>query len=337
MATVLNSVNSACLEVARETIAAVLPDGRVPITEDVVKRTAEQGWVLRIVEARERASLEQAHEEVARQDRLSAFIADATTQSSDARAGWYMCKYAAYTPNLQELSQVLTLAARQPGDLQAQEAACDALVKATAIPPHMDTQKAHAALTALAISEGLPIALAAMRIHISAERFQRRACQALWHITDGVHGAKAAQATDAVGLLASAMMQFTHDKAIQWAACAALANIAKHLDEASVLNTFLVEAIAAVSSAMATFPLEAGLHNFAGAFLWQLATRDPGALAERPGLKGLLEQSVRSHNIREAQCLLDCVRWQTPAEALPHRGAGRRRWGQWASGRRVAV
>merc|ERR1711871_909952 len=99
--------------------------------------------------------------------------------------------------------------------------------------------KAHASLVALAASEGLVVLLSAMRANPSALRLQWRACQALWHITDGATGARAAQALDTAELLSSAMMRFPYEKALQLAACAALANIAKRTGDDTVLNVFL--------------------------------------------------------------------------------------------------
>jgi len=160
------------------------------------------------------------------------------------------------------------------------------------------------------------------------------------------------------------MLLFPLEKALQWAACGALANIAKNYEgkpqkadadcreNPALLNNlqtvrepaeelkpdaFLVEAVQPVASAMANFPMEAALQGLACAFLWQLATRDPSAIAETPGVKGFVEHAATTLGIRQAKWLLECVRWRSISQALGTRGGGRRRWGQWATGRRAAA
>lgn len=350
-------VEEACRETARHGLNILLPDGVVPITKgflvptrkdfvvpitkDTVERTAKQGWVVRAVEAEEQAALQQARAEVQAEDELVAFITATRALPNDGFGGWYECDVSRRI-TADELAKVVTLARRHPDDLRAQETACQVLTKAASIPVQLDENaKAHSARSAVACGDGstgggLVTIVEAMRRHRNAMRLQCQASQALWHLTDNAEGARAAQASAAVEVLSSAMLRFPLEKALQWAACGALANIAKRY-EAPQPDAFLAQAAGPVASLMANFPKEAALQELACSFLWQLATRDPAAIAETPGLKGLVEHAATSSGVRQAKLLLECVSWRTRAEALPSRGGGRRRWGQWATGRRVAA
>jgi hypothetical protein len=324
---------------ALDRLGSAWASGSICVTEDIVKRSSEQGWVLRSLERREREAIQVLREEAANQDRLAAFIAEVTAIPPDGKGGWCesaksRCKFLGREPTAEDVAMVIKLALKSPDDLRIQETACEAMVNAAAQPEHFNPSKAHAALATLLNSEGLTVLLAAAHNHRSAERLQKRVCQAVWHITDTSRGARAAQAAGAVEVMTSAMMRFPREKTLQRSAIAALANIAKHLEDV-VPDAFLREAVGSVSFAMASFPAEVELHAHACTFLWQLAARDFRCLAQRPGMQGLLERSAAVLGVREAQWLLECVRWQTPAEAQTSRGADRRRWGQWATGRRV--
>jgi len=135
--------------------------------------------------------------------------------------------------------------------------------------------------------------------------------------------------------LTSTMLRLPREKALQSAACGALARIARHREKASPCD-FLREAVGTVSAAMATFPHEVTLQEHSCDFLWRLAAEEPSLLATRPGLRALVERAA-GLGVRDARHLLECVQWRTEAEAQVCRGAGRRRWGQWATGRRVAA
>merc|ERR1712060_274067 len=127
------------------------------------------------------------------------------------------------------------------------------------------------------------------------------------------------------------MHLFPVEKGLQEAALGALANIAKHREKIS-LGFHFRETIDVAKSAMSNHPCEQGIQSYACIMLWNLATEDPSLLATHTGLKNLMEHAA-CQGVKEARWLLECVQWRSFAEAHITRGGGRKRWGQWATGR----
>mmetsp|Transcript_178044 Transcript_178044/g.565120 ORF Transcript_178044/g.565120 Transcript_178044/m.565120 type:complete len:141 (-) Transcript_178044:13-435(-) len=137
--------------------------------------------------------------------------------------------------------------------------------------------------------------------------------------------------------VASAMLRHPTEAALQTASCATLSNILRFRAATDPpLGAFWTEALCATAAAMSNFPSDIALQARASGLLWALATEDPLRLAARPGLRGLAEHAA-GLGVREARLLLECVAWSARDEASVSTGGGRRRWGQWATGRRVAA
>lgn len=324
-------VHSARREVALSRLGELQPSGGQIIDDGVVERAAGHGWALRAVETRARQDLDRTRREAHHADELSAWIARKRLAPADGHGPWYDCKFSKDIP-AHEVACAVVLAQRHPDDLRAQETACRSLTKAAAMPVHLDCSKANSTRMTLASTDGLDTVLASMRMHGDSDQLLGSACHTLWHITEGRPAARSAEAAGAVEQLTIAMRTFPKDEALQWAACAALANIAKHREKDTV-SSGLKHSVAVVASALSNHPKCLEVQGRACALLWQLATECPGLLAEHIGLRRLVEHAS-GMGIREAGHLLECVRWQSPAEGHATTGGGRRRWGQWAVGGR---
>lgn len=306
----------------------------LPITEDTLNRTMDQGWVERAVEAREKAALAAVRKEQSELDSMESFVSRTRAVPADGHGDWYECDLPRDLAAT-DLARALELARRYPDDLRAQETVCQVLARAASTPLHLDMGRANAGRIGLVSGEGLEVVMAAMRHHCSAARLQWRACQVLWHITDTAASARSAEAAGAVEAIASAMLRFPGEKSLQRAATAALVNIAKHREKVP-LGHHLRETISVAASALKNFQNDTGIQSNACTLLWHLATEEPLALASHPGLRRLVEHAS-STGVKEARWLLECVRWRSPTEEHVDRGGSRQRWGQWAAGRHAAA
>lgn len=309
--------------------------GGAPTTAEAVERGADQGWAHREFENRERAALEAVRAETSCEKQTQDFIAGIRACQDDGHGDWYRCGLRVGRMSVDEARRFVALAQRHPDDIRAQEAACRALSAAALTPQHLDTSTGNAALTALLASDGLTVILAAMRLHCTEERLQFRACEVLWRATDTATTARVAEATGAVHAVATAMVRFPREKSVQIAACGVLLNIAKHREK-TPLPSSLRETIPCAATAMSNFVLDLDVQRAASAYLWQLATEEPAAIATRAGLKTLVEHAATT-GIKEARWLLESICWQSSSEEHSSRGGGRRRWGQWATGRHAAA
>jgi len=335
-----DDIRDAWLPTARRKVAseylgtlAVEADFGFPLSEGAVRRAAGQGWVLRELEARERAATEAARKEKVDLQMDAAFISRTRAIPADGHGDWYAHDLPRELPAA-EVTRVLTLARRHPDDLRAQDTACQVIAKAASLPLHLDATMANASRIELISKDGVEVVLAAMRDHQPCARLQWRACEALWRITETAGSARMAEEAGAVEAIASAMHRFPRDLTLIRAASGALANIARHC-EAARGPMLLRDVVGLVAAAMQKHPRDADIQVHACAVLWQLAMDAPTSLATRPGLRCLVEHAATSAGAREARCLLERVQWRSEAEAHVTRGAGRQRWGQWAAGRRV--
>eukprot|EP00929_Paragymnodinium_shiwhaense_P100310 TRINITY_DN62547_c0_g1_i2.p1 TRINITY_DN62547_c0_g1~~TRINITY_DN62547_c0_g1_i2.p1 ORF type:complete len:523 (-),score=77.00 TRINITY_DN62547_c0_g1_i2:919-2487(-) len=152
------------------------------------------------------------------------------------------------------------------------------------------------------------------------------------------------EAAGAVEVLASALLRWPHgDRTLALAACGALANMIKQRQKsAEKPGAFYHEALAAVASVMANYPLDAAVQKVCSSFVWGLALADPEVVSTQPGLKGLLEHAAvgacssegcrpGEFGAKEASMLLNTINWK-PAVSQKIGGC-RQRWGQWATGR----
>mmetsp|Transcript_53266 Transcript_53266/g.105889 ORF Transcript_53266/g.105889 Transcript_53266/m.105889 type:complete len:441 (-) Transcript_53266:117-1439(-) len=309
--------------------------GGAPITDEAVERGAGQGWAHREFETRERAALEAVRAETSREMLTQDFIASIRACRDDGHGDWYKCGLRFGRMSVDEARRFVALAQRHPDDVRAQEAACRALSAAALTPQHLDASTCNAALTALLASEALPVVMAAMRLHCTEARLQFRACEVLWRATDSATTARIAEATGAVHAVATAMARFPREKSVQIAACGVLLNIAKHREK-TPLQSSLVATIPGAASAMSNFVLDLDVQGAASAYLWQLAAEEPAAIATRAGLKTLVEHAATT-GVKEARWLLETICWQSSSKEHASRGGGRRRWGQWATGRHAAT
>lgn len=303
---------------------ALVPDGS-PLTEEAVERTArQQGWVLRELEARDCALLDEVGSANAERERSSAFISQTRSRPEDGYGNWYACLLPRDLP-VSEAARVVEMAQWHPGDARAQETACKVISRVALQPLHLDQGYANSARIRLASGEGLAVVLAAMRDHSARASLQCCACEALSHVTQTAAAARAAETMGAVKALEAAMKRFPSDAVLQWSACWALANIARHREKGPLGD--LREVVGAVAMAMAQHPNKCGVQGQACALLWQLATEESALIATRPGMKGLVEHAKQA-GTKEAAWLLECIQWRSEEAAqLTHAHDGRRRWG----------
>lgn len=290
------------------------------VTHDLTAQAAGHGWALRALELRERTALEKVRQKNMEAQNLSTFMSRTRTLPADKQShghgGWYECEMPC------DVAHVIALAQHHPDDVRAQETACQVIANTASVPQHLEVPRAK-------------VVVAAMYNHKTSRRLQWRASQALLHITGNAVSARVAQAVGAVTVLVSAGLQFPVDKALQEATLAALANIAKYREKVT-LGFGLRETIDVAKSAMSNHPREPGIQAYACMLLWNLATEEPGLLATHSGLKNLVEHAA-CQGVKEAPWLLECVQWRSVAEVHIARGGGRKRWGQWATGRQVAA
>mmetsp|Transcript_110762 Transcript_110762/g.313377 ORF Transcript_110762/g.313377 Transcript_110762/m.313377 type:complete len:394 (+) Transcript_110762:114-1295(+) len=319
-------------DVAAEHLLVACPGGSATVTGDTVARAvnqrvtdgpgtgrhmAGQGWVLRALESQERGSLERVRQENREARELSEFMSRTRGLPADGHGGWYECEMPC------DVGHAIALARHHPDDRRAQETTCQVIAKTPSVPQHLEAERAQ-------------VVVDAMRGHAASGRLQWRASQALMHITGSVAAARTAEAAGAVDALTAGALRHPGEKALQEAALAALANIAKHREKVFPLGFDLCQTVDAAKSAMGNYPVESGIQCNACMLLWNLAMENPGLLATHPGLRNLVEHAA-GMGVREARWLLECVQWRTAAEVDATRGGGRRRWGQWATGRLVAA
>merc|ERR1712085_74766 len=251
----------------------------------------------------------------------------------EGRGDWYPCDLPKPL-TARHLRQVVAMGQRHPEEPPLVETVCHVLAKAASSSAYSLDAGGDRDLVSTLANGGAYFAVKALVEHPQNARLQWKACQALWHITDLAVAAREVEAKGAVEALVASMLRFPIEKALQLAACAALANIIKHREKAPA-GGFLREAMHSVAAAMQNFSKEVALQRHACYFLWQFAIEDPDLLSTKPGLKHVVEHAA-SLGIRDARNLVECVKWRTPAEVAVSAGGGRKRWGQWATGRHVA-
>lgn len=323
------------LELGRSFLRELCGDQGLQITEETVERVASQGWVMRALDAQERDALKAIRLDREESERNSTFHSQIRALPAGGFGDWYECDLPRGPP-ASEVARVVALAREHPEDLRAQETACRFLQGAASVPLHLDTGVFNSTRIDLVSGDGLVVVIAAMKLHRGVARLQRRACEALWRITDTAASARVAEGAGVVEVLLLAMQDFPDEKALQWAGCAALANIARHREKLS-LGPGWHGTIGMAASALANHPSDVGVQGHACALLWHLATEDPVALSKHPGLRHLVQHAATVVGVKQACWLLECVRFRSEAEDHVTRGAGRQRWGQWAAGRRAVA
>jgi len=287
-------------------------------------------WALRAVETSAKSELQDVRAENDRTQRLTSFVRRTKTLPDDGHGDWYFCDELPRELSCTELHHFIELAKQHPDDVKAQITACMAIVRAA-----LHHGPAKAARLAVAKKDGLEAAVAAMHLHRSSELLQQRGCDALWRISDTVEGARAAEVQGATEVVMAAMIRFRGSEHMQLAGCGFLANHCRHQDQGAP-GPLLLNAVEVVATAMGNYPRNADLQRYGSAFLWQLATESPAAVAGHPGMQYVVEHAA-SRGAKEAKMLLECIQWRSTPEHHASRGGSRQRWGQWAAGRNAAV
>lgn len=315
-------------DIARCRLGQLYPSASAHLSDDVIVHTAAHDWVIRTFENQTHAAIKEAEQVVAKEAELVRLV----TVSEKGYGDEYECGLP-YNLSVAEAANIIVVAQRRPTEERAQNTACKVVAKMASISRHFDDESP--AKISLTNGDGLAVVLEAMCRFRESVKLQTRACEALWRITDTAAGARAAEEAGAVVALFSTMLRLPKERALQWAACGALANIAKRR-ERGPLGAYLLETVVAATSAMQNHPREHGVQESACMLLWNLATENPDALAKKPGLRGLVEHAV-GLGVKDASLLLESVHWQTEAESQVTCGGGRQRWGQWAVGRCAAA